>query len=81
MRADVEVTCFAYEGVDAVREALCIAQQVRALASRDYAAISSAHKRGSSVPRRVRVGNVGCAHTWVAREAPGRGGGATFHIR
>ena len=30
MRADVEVTCFAYEGVDAVREALCIAQQVGA---------------------------------------------------
>jgi len=28
MRADVEVTCFAYEGVDAVREALLEAQKV-----------------------------------------------------
>ena len=31
MRADVEVTCFAYEGVDAVREALLEAQKVSGL--------------------------------------------------
>jgi hypothetical protein len=59
MRADVEVTCFAYEGVDAVREALCIAQQVgrRSLHGSLHRAANAFRARMVSLQR----GRVACA--------------------